>query len=418
MNNTENSKLDFLLLIVKWRKFLFINFIIISIIAVGVSFILPHWYVGSVTILPPIEEEEGLGISSMLSGLPLGGLGLGGAASFEANIVIAILQSRTLLEDIAVKFNLQERFKTEDIEKTLKEMRERVDYKLHEEGTITISTKVKTTYFPTKEKIDEARVLSRDIAAYTTSKLDSINKKIRRTKAANNRSYIEKRYNQNLDDLEKAEEEMRDFQEKYGALAVPEQTIATIEALATIQAEQVAKEVELGMLESYLDDSHADVKRLKNEIKAFKNKLDEFNKGFDAEHPDGEMKILLPLDGIPELGVEYARLYREIEMQALILEFITPQYEQAKIQESKDTPTVQILDEAKVPIKRIKPKRAFFVILMNVVMFMLGVIFIIFVEYYRQVQRGERDSSDRLAQIIEILGGDLKKIFRPSRKRA
>jgi uncharacterized protein involved in exopolysaccharide biosynthesis len=417
MNTTENSKLDFLLLIVKWRKFLFINFIIVSIIAVGVSFMLPHWYVGKVTILPPIEEEDGLGISSMLSGLPIGGLGLG-AASFEANIVIAILQSRTLLEDVALKFNLQERFKTEDIEKTLKEMGERVDYKLHEEGTITISTKVKTSYFPTKEKIDEARLLSRDLVDYTTSKLDSINKKIRRTKAANNRSYIEKRYFQNIADLEQAEEDMRAFQEKYGALAVPEQTIATIEALATIQAQQVAKEVELGILESYLDPSHAQVKQVKTEIKAFKSKLDEFNRGFDAEHPDGEMKVLLPLDGIPELGVQYARLYREIEMQALILEFITPQYEQAKIQESKDTPTVQILDEAKVPIKRIKPKRAYFVIFMNVLMFMLGVIFIIFIEYYGQIQRGERDSNDRMAQIIQILGDDVKSFFRPFRKRA
>jgi len=308
--------------------------------------------------------------------------------------------------------------KTKDMERTLKIMKKLVTYKLHEEGTITISTKVKTKFFPKKAELDETRILARDMVAFTTAKLDSINKVIRMTKASNTRSFIEKRYRQNLDDLEKAEEELRDFQEKYGALAVPEQTLATIEALAMIQSQQVAKEVELGVLESYYDKSHADVKRLKNEIEAFKRKLDEFNKGRDVNGKESDMKILLPLDEIPELGVEYARLYREIEMQSLILEFITPQYEQAKIQESKDTPTVQILDDAVVPIKKAKPKRAFFVILMNVVMFMLGVIFILFVEYYAQVQRGERSSDDRLAQIINMLGDDLKKVQRSSRKNA
>jgi uncharacterized protein involved in exopolysaccharide biosynthesis len=416
MNTRNNAKLDFLVLILKWRKFLFINFIIVSILAAGVSLVLPQWYVGNVTILPPMEEESGLGISSMLNGLPLGSLGFG-TTSFEANIVIAIIQSRSLLESVANRFGLQQRYKADDMEETLRALKKNVVYKLHEEGTITISAKAKTQFFPGKDDIEEARYLARDMASYATAKLDSINKKIRLTKASNTRSFIEKRYNQNLDDLKQAEEEFKAFQEKYGAIALPEQTIATIEALAEIKSQQVIKEIELGVLENYYDDSHYDVQRVKTEIREINRKLEDYSQGNKAENGNGDMKIILPLDDVPEMGVEYARLFREITMQELILEFITPQYEQAKIQESKDTPTIQILDEASLPIKRLKPKRSFFVIFMDIVMFMIAVIFIMFVEYYRQIQRGERDREDRLAQIIQTLDADLKKFQRAFKKR-
>ncbi|MBN1479530.1 hypothetical protein EH223_16550 [candidate division KSB1 bacterium] len=418
MNKGDRSKLDFLVLIVKWRKFFIINFIIVSILSAGVSLILPQWYVGNVTILPPVEEQSDLGLSSMISGLSFGSLGLGGA-SFEANIVIAILQSRSLLESVAKKFSLQERYEADDMEETLRMLKKRIVYKLHEEGTITIFSRTKTKHFPGKSAINEARYLARDMASFATAKLDSINKTIRLTKAFNTRSFIERRYNQNLDDLKKAEEDFRAFQEKYGAIALPEQTLATIEALAALKSQQVAKEIELGVLENYYDSSHIDVQRAKTEIREIQRKLEDYQQSSQIDgKKDGDMKLFLPLDEIPEMGIEYARLLREIKMQELILEFITPQYEQARIQESKDTSTIQILDEAVVPIKRIKPKRAFFVIFMNIVMFMVGVVFIFVVEYLQQIQRGERDKQDQLAQIVDMLATDLKRASRLFRKRA
>jgi capsular polysaccharide biosynthesis protein len=46
-----------------------------------------------------------------------------------------------------------------------------------------------------------------------------------------------------------------------------------------------------------------------------------------------------------------------LKIQATIFELLTQQHEQAKIQEKKDTPTIQILDEPKVPEKKSRPKR-------------------------------------------------------------
>ena len=74
------------------------------------------------------------------------------------------------------------------------------------------------------------------------------------------------------------------------------------------------------------------------------------------------MDVFIPLKNLPDLGIEYVRLYRELQIQEKILEFIMPQYEQAKINEKKDTPTVQVLDPAVAPIKRSSPKRMFMVL--------------------------------------------------------
>ena len=68
-------------------------------------------------------------------------------------------------------------------------------------------------------------------------------------------------------------------------------------------------------------------------------------------------RLFIPLNEAPDLGLNYIRHYREVSLQQKILEFLLPQYEQAKIQEAKDTPTVQVLDKAVTPVKRKKPKR-------------------------------------------------------------
>ena len=51
-----------------------------------------------------------------------------------------------------------------------------------------------------------------------------------------------------------------------------------------------------------------------------------------------------------------------------------PEYEQAKIQEAKDTPTVQILDSPSWPIKKTKPKRVITVLVAGVLCMMLSII--------------------------------------------
>ena len=73
---------------------------------------------------------------------------------------------------------------------------------------------------------------------------------------------------------------------------------------------------------------------------------------------------LLPVafDDLPAVANEYATLYRDVMMQGSILEVTRPLLEQARFDEERERTAVQVLDEAVVPEKKAKPRRAFIVI--------------------------------------------------------
>ena len=61
--------------------------------------------------------------------------------------------------------------------------------------------------------------------------------------------------------------------------------------------------------------------------------------------------------------MRWADLYRQIKIQETVFEFLTQQYELAKIQEAKEIPTVKILDPAEIPERRSFPRRTLIVAL-------------------------------------------------------
>ena len=89
--------------------------------------------------------------------------------------------------------------------------------------------------------------------------------------------------------------------------------------------------------------------------------------------------FFIPTMKIPNLTLQYARLLRNAKVQETLYEFLTQQYEMARIQEAKDTPTVQLLDEAKVDKRRIRPQRKRIVLLSTVAsgFFALFVVFVL-----------------------------------------
>jgi len=63
------------------------------------------------------------------------------------------------------------------------------------------------------------------------------------------------------------------------------------------------------------------------------------------------------------LGSQYADLYRQTKIQEAVYEFLTQQYEMAKIQEEKDLPMVRVMDVAVPPERKSAPMRSLIVLL-------------------------------------------------------
>jgi hypothetical protein len=60
---------------------------------------------------------------------------------------------------------------------------------------------------------------------------------------------------------------------------------------------------------------------------------------------------------LPMLGYQYTNLYREAKIQETVYEFLTQQYEMAKVQEAKELPTARVMDQAIPPEKKSGPSR-------------------------------------------------------------
>ena len=72
---------------------------------------------------------------------------------------------------------------------------------------------------------------------------------------------------------------------------------------------------------------------------------------------------------------------RELKMQEAIFEQLTKQYELAKISEAKDSSSLQILDEAVVPLKKSKPRRSLIVVLSVMTTFFISIFAVLVQEY-------------------------------------
>lgn len=390
--------LDYLHTLVKWRKLLLINFIIVSVLAVIFSLIIPKTYSARTIIIPP--SGGGSILSTITSNLPIGGLlgGMGGYSD-ETNKFISILKSRTILENTIKKFNLIKRFQYKNMEDAIRLFSKQVDISVSDEGAIIVEVYLTTKFFHLKPDEEQIRNLVADICNYFAYELDTINKQIQTTQARYNRIFIEKRYRQNKEDLSNAEEEMKNFSEKYGVISLPEQITAMISTAADLESQTIIREVELESLLKFLDKNNPKIIQKQTELKELRDRLKEIKLG---SSPEEAFRLYPAFNRTPEIGMKYLRLKRELEIQNVIYEFLTQQYEQAKIQEAKDTPTIQILDVAVPPIKKTKPKRLMLVILAALLSIFLTVIYIFTIEYLRDLK--SKDYS-RYSKFLYILDG-------------
>ena len=232
---------NYLYVLYKWKKFIIINLFIVAVIAVIITLLIPNQYKSTATIMIPPDNQSGLSGLSGLTGL-LGGKSslasmgsrLFGVSNTSEDVLLGIINSRSALTNIIEKFNLKDYYGIDDnnIDKIIKAFRDDISSEPNDYGMIDISI------------INKDPGVSAAMANYIVHLVDSVNIKINIERARNNRTFIEKRYLQNVADLKNAEDSLYKFQRKYGIVAVPEQLEVTVKAAAEIEAELFKKEME------------------------------------------------------------------------------------------------------------------------------------------------------------------------------
>ena len=407
----EEEKVDiysYLTVLINYRRFVFFNLLAVCIIVAIISFLLPQWYTARTTILPPEKKSPLLSLgSSLLGGLvPSTEMSLPFMAT-PSDILAVILKSRTVQEKIIEKENLKKVYKAKTLEDALKELKSHLKIVVESEGIVSLE-------FEDKDKWRASRV-----ANLFVEELDEINRKTNASQAKSTRLFIEERLAQTQKDLTLAEENLRSFKEKNKAIALDEQMKSIIQGAADLKAQLVLDEIQLNVLKRNMSDSHPQVQQLRSRIAEIKKQLDLLELG-NGKKIKGEGKALeVPFSEVPSLSLELARLTREVKIQEAVFELLTQQYEQAKIQEAQDTPTIQVLDKASPPEKRSKPKRAALVGIAAVASLFLSVLFVFSVEYFKNSKVKNPEGFKKIENLFSALNEDIKdfrKLFLFSRK--
>lgn len=364
----------------KWRHFIVRNVFIVSVLAIIISLLLPNKYTATATMLPPnLEQQAMLG---MLSGnIPTGLAGLasmGGllpGVSTPSDLFAAIMESKRIKGEIIEKYNLKKEFKTKTMIDAYKALDKITDIEISIEGIVSVNVTYKNRY------------LAADIANSFVEELDKFNTETTMTVGKKYRIFIEQRLKDTEDTLTQTESALRNFQEKHRTVALDVEIESAIQTIAKLKSQIILLEVKKGALSSSSQYNNPYLYDINKELRELKKQLSKIEFG----EPDTTKKefgagFSVPFVKLPEVALEYARLFRDVEIQTAIYGLLTQQYEQAKIMELKDTPTVQVLDKAQVPEKKSYPRRSLIVIFAFLFSLLANVPLIFLLEYLTDIK--------------------------------
>lgn len=352
-------------LVYKWTGYTIIASIIISLL-------LPKWYASEAVILS--SGAGNFNFISSISPIPIGDFGLS-SINEDINNFISILKSRSLKEHLVNKFQLVERYGSRDIEYAMLSFEEKMELLVTEEGALSITI------------IDREPIVAKLMVDEVLITLDSITQSLNMEAGRNNREFLEERLSRNKIELANSEKQLKEFQERTGIIDFVTQASSLMEAkyesyssvytetYTQIYPKKVETEIQLEVAKRTLPAGNPTIFRLgealkehERQLKILSVKLDEFLKELFTEASNllitnsDEAPFVVPISELPRLGLENARLVREVEMKNMIQEILIPQFEQAKLEENKNIPTLQLIDEPTVALNKAKPKRAYIVI--------------------------------------------------------
>lgn len=375
------------LVILRWKRFLLVNVLAVAVLVAGISLLLPNWYRGEATILPPENQSQALNFGGLLPDI-IGSMELPVMASLS-DVIGSMAESRAVVDSVIRSKGLMEKYGTDNFDVAVRTLRGLLDVTVLDNGMIQIGY------------LDKDPERAAEITNEVVSVLDAVNRNVRVSKARNSRDFIESRLADVVTSLRLAEDSLTTFQVEHRALAIDEQTKAQIEIVASLEGERVLAEVELEMLRRSLSPNHPEVRQRASRVAELSSRIRELESG--SEQNDSVGVLRRPMLELPALGVELARLIRNVKVHETVYELLTGQLEQAKIEESKTTPTLSILSYASVPELKFKPKRSILVLLAAFISALLSLLWIWLIEFLTDVKGRDRERFEKWRMLLDGL---------------
>ena len=328
------------------------------------AFVIPKSYTAKVQLMPP--DPQSASSMAMMAALAAkaGGGGLGTVAGdllglkSSGALFVGMLKSQTAQDQIVEQFGLRNVYG-----KTLL-----TDARTKLEDNTSISEDRKSGII-TLSVSDHSPQRAASLANAYVDELNSLVSELSTSSAHRERVFLEQRLKVAKEELDSASEQLAQFSSKNNTLDIQQEGKAMLDAAGVVAGQMIAAESQLeGLREIYTDNSPR-VRALNARVEELRRQLDKLGgNGNEPKngtgHVIGETSVQsgssLPyptIRSLPLLGAKYSDFYRRAKIQETVYELLTEQYELARVQEAKETPSVKVLDRAIVPEKKSSPPR-------------------------------------------------------------
>lgn len=330
-----------------------------------ISLIITPKYESAAQLMPPDQGSSNAAVAleraSSMVGLPTGLLG----SQTSNQLFIKILTSQTAEDDLIRKFGLRRVYRDRYWETARKDLEKNSTVEEdHNSGVIVIKVR------------DRNRERAQALCQAYVDELNQLSAKLNTSSARREREFLEGRLAILKQQLDQSSNLLGQFSSKNTTVDIPEQAKGLVEAAGTLQGQLIAAESELTGLKQIYGDDNIRIRSLEGRVAELRRNLrlltgQDLPAGSDAGMPFPSIKKL------PLLGVTYTDLLRNATSNEAIYESLSKQYELAKVQEAKDTPTVRLLDPPSYPERPISGHRPTIALAGALVGFLLALVWIL-----------------------------------------
>jgi capsule polysaccharide export protein KpsE/RkpR len=318
------------------------------------AFLLPKRFQSTTQLMPPdAQSTSGM---AMLAGLAAKtGSSVGAVAGdllglkSSGALFIGILRSNTVEDRLVERFGLKKVYGVQlDMAARQKLAENTAISEDRKSGILTISV------------ADGDPLRAAAMGRAYVEELDRLVAELSTSSAHRERVFLQERLTAVKQELDHASKEFSQFASKNTAIDIKEQGKAMVDAAATLMGELIAAESELKGLEQIYTPNNVRVRSVQARISELRKQLEKMGgkEGTETNSAATGGDSMYPsIRKLPLLGVTYADLYRRTRIQEAVYETLTQEYELAKVQEVKETPSVKVLDAARTPERKSFPPR-------------------------------------------------------------
>lgn len=345
----EIQWLDLLQVIAENLRLLVLGPLAAGVLAFVYCLFITPTFIATTKFLVPSGQSAN---SAMLQSLgALGGLAGAPGLKSPGDQFVSFINSRSVQDALVERFKLTARYNQESQEGARKILG----------GMARIENNIKDGLI-TVEVEDPDREFAAQLANGHVEELQKVLNGLAVTEAQQRRAFFEKLLVSTKDKWIKAEQALKASGVNSSVLKVSPQS--ALEGVAKLNATITAQEVKLSTMRGYLTEDAPDFRQAQVELAALKSQLVRNEKAEPASAPGDS---------------DYIARYRDFKYNETLFDLFSKQYEIARVDESREGTIIQVLDIAKPPEHKSKPKKVMIATIAAVgcLVCLIGLVFIL-----------------------------------------